>query len=188
MSKTFITSDLHFGHRGIMRFCPATRQFRDVEHMNAEMIRMWNELVNWDDTVYILGDVAFMNVRDAVEVLLQLNGKKILIAGNHDSKLIQHATFCACFAEIHQYLTVNYNGTRVSMFHYPIHEWDQCHRGAVHFHGHVHGKPTGLEQYRVRDVGMDATGRVVSLMDDMITDALRGAIKTHGDSAENGAM
>lgn len=179
--KTYITSDLHFGHANILKFNPATRQYKDVDHMNAEMIREWNETVRPDDLVYILGDVAFCNANKATGIVRSLNGRKILVAGNHDSKLIKDAGFAACFEQIHQYLTINYNGTRVSMFHYPIHEWDQCHRGAVHFHGHVHGKPTGLEEYRVRDAGMDATGRVVSLIDDMIKDALKGAIKQHGD-------
>jgi len=65
------------------------------------------------------------------------------------------------------------------MFHYPISEFDQMHRGAVHFFGHVHGKETGLEKFRARDVGMDATGRVVSRLDEMIRDALKGEIRAH---------
>lgn len=149
--------------------------------MNAEMIRAWNETVAPDDLVYILGDVAFCNAPKAVSIMRSLNGRKILVSGNHDTKLLKDADFRECFDEVHNYLTVNHNGTRISMFHYPIHEWDQCHRGAVHFHGHVHGKPTGLERYRVRDAGMDATGQVVTRIDDLIKDALRGEIKTHGD-------
>ena len=85
------------------------------------------------------------------------------------------------------YLTLKYNGDRISMFHYPIYEWDQCHRGAIHFHGHVHGKPTGLEKYRVRDAGMDAHGQIAILMDDLIADAKRGIIKGHGDSKDENA-
>lgn len=179
--KTWITSDLHFDHTNILKFNPATRVFKDVSHMNSEMIRQWNETVSPDDLVYILGDVAFCNATKATQIMRSLTGRKILIAGNHDRKLIENSEFCKTFQEIHVYLTINYNGTRVSMFHYPIHEWDQCHRGAVHFHGHVHGSPTGLERYRVRDAGMDATGKVVTLIDDLIADALRGEIKTHGD-------
>ena len=79
----------------------------------------------------------------------------------------------------YKYLDIVYNGTRVCMFHFPIFEWDQMHRGAVHFYGHVHGKKTGMEKYRARDVAFDATGRVVSNMDDMIADALKGEIRAH---------
>jgi calcineurin-like phosphoesterase family protein len=179
--KTWITSDTHWGHANILKFNPETRQYRDVEHMNASMIVAWNSSVAENDLVYHLGDFAFMSAEKARGVLDQINGKKILIAGNHDAKLCKDPGFRNRFEEIHNYHEVNCAGVKVVMLHYPIHEWNQCHRGAVHFHGHVHGKPTGLERYRVRDAGMDATGRVVSLMDDMIADALLGEIKTHGD-------
>lgn len=181
MTKTFITSDLHFGHANILKFNPDTRQYLDVDHMNSEMIKYWNNTVAHNDLVYILGDVAFCNVEKAINIFRGLTGRKILVEGNHDRKLLKNDDFRSCFEEIHTYLTINYNGSRICMFHYPIAEWDQCHRGAIHFHGHVHGKPTGLEKYRVRDAGLDATGKVVTLLDDLIRDAQRGEIKTHGD-------
>jgi hypothetical protein len=65
------------------------------------------------------------------------------------------------------------------MFHYPIAEWDQMHRGSVHFHGHLHGNVSGMEKYRCRDMGMDATGNIVTKMEDAIKDALKGEIKGH---------
>jgi calcineurin-like phosphoesterase family protein len=109
----------------------------------------------------------------------RLNGTKILIEGNHDVKNLNDAGFRACFKEVHKYLRYNHNGQVVCMFHFPIYEWDQAHRGAVHFYGHVHGKKTGLEHWRARDVAFDATGRVVSNLDDMIADACEGEIKGH---------
>jgi calcineurin-like phosphoesterase family protein len=178
--KTYITSDLHFGHANIMKFCPVTRAgFRDVTHMNETMIQEWNNVVTAEDTTYILGDFAFLPSAKAVEVLHRLNGKKILVEGNHDRKLLNDPVFRRCFEEVHQYLRIVHNGQLVVMFHYPIYEWDQMHRGAVHFYGHVHGSKTGLEKYRARDVAFDATGRVVSDMDAMIADALRGEIRAH---------
>lgn len=179
--RTFITSDLHFGHKNIMKFCPENRgHFESVEHMNEEMIRMWNDTVEVGDLTYILGDVAFLPAADAVKILKRLNGRKILIEGNHDRKLMNDPAFRSCFEETHKYHRINYNETMVVMFHYPIHfEWDQAHRGSVHFYGHVHGKKTGLEEYRARDAGYDATGNVVSLLDDMIADALSGKIPEH---------
>lgn len=180
-AKKWATSDLHFGHANILKFNPATRPFRDVQHMTEEMTRQWNEVVGPEDVVYILGDVAFCNPKKATEIVRRLNGVKVLIEGNHDRKLLKDPEFRSCFAEVHQYFTLKYNGMRVAMFHYPIHEWDQCHRGAVHLHGHVHGKKTGLEKYRVRDAGMDAHGKVVISMDEILADAMRGEIKLHGD-------
>jgi len=179
--KKWITSDLHFGHTNIMKFCPVTRgRFTDVEHMNATMIKEWNETVAPEDTVYILGDVAFCGIEKAVQILGQLNGTKILIEGNHDSKLVKDRRFASCFKEIHKYLRFRHDdGTMVVMFHFPILEWDQMHRGAVHFYGHVHGDKTGLEKYRARDAGFDSTGKVVVGLDELIQDALTGEIKPH---------
>lgn len=177
--KTFITSDTHFGHKNIIKFCPNTRgHFLDTNHMELEMIRMWNEIVSQDDIVYMLGDVAFMQPAEAVGVLNRLNGFKILIEGNHDKKLLRHPGFHSCFREVHKYLTIDYNGIRVVMFHFPILEWDQMHYGSVHFYGHVHQNLSGLEQYRARNVGFDSTGKIVWLLDDAIADALKGDIKS----------
>jgi hypothetical protein len=53
------------------------------------------------------------------------------------------------------------------------------HRGAVHFHGHLHGGVSGLERYRALDVGMDATGMIAITMDEAIRIGLKGAIKGH---------
>ena len=179
--KTWVTSDLHFGHNNIMNFCPVTRARykNDVDYMNEAMVKEWNEIVAEEDTVYILGDVAFMPAAKAVQYMHRLNGKKILIEGNHDRKLLNDPAFRAEFKEVHSYLRYNHEGQLVVMFHYPIWEWDQMHRGAVHFYGHVHGNKTGMEKYRARDVAFDATGRVVSNMDDMIADALKGEIRAH---------
>ena len=179
--QTFVTSDLHFGHKNIMNFCPVTRaRFRnDVDYMNEAMVKEWNDLIGVEDTVYILGDIAFLPAQKATEYMNRLNGTKILVEGNHDRKTLNDPSFRKCFKEVHSYLSVNYNGTKVVMFHYPIAEWDQMHRGAVHLHGHLHGGISGMEKYRCRDMGMDATGMIAITMEDAIASAMKGEIKGH---------
>lgn len=176
----WITGDLHFGHANIMKFCPVTRYgFTDVSDMREKMIAEWNKDVKPEDEVFILGDFAFLPAKDAVEILRRLNGTKILIEGNHDRKLLNDPSFRREFKEVHQYLRYNHDGQIICMFHYPIAEFDQMHRGAIHFHGHLHGNPSGLEEYRVRDMGFDATGKVVTSLEDAIADAMKGKIKGH---------
>jgi calcineurin-like phosphoesterase family protein len=147
--------------------------------MNEEMVREWNEVVNPEDLVYILGDVAFLPAPKAVHFLKRMNGRKILVEGNHDRKQLKDNSFRACFEEIHKYLDINYDGRKIVMFHYPIAEWDQMHRGSIHFHGHLHGNVSGLENFRCRDMGYDSTGQIVMLMEDAIEDARKGEIKGH---------
>jgi calcineurin-like phosphoesterase family protein len=175
--KTWITSDLHFGHKNIMSFCPVTRaRFNnDVAYMTEGMIEEWNERVDRDDLVYILGDIAFCSASDAAKIMRRLNGRKILVEGNHDRKLVKDVSFQKEFEEIHKYLDINYDGHKIVMFHYPISEWDQMHRGALHLHG---GK-SGLEQYRALDVGFDSTGEIVISMDRAIRMIKDNVVKGH---------
>lgn len=176
----WITSDLHFGHTNIMKYCPNTRRFRDVAHMNEAMIREWNDNVANDDTVYILGDFAFYIAEEAARIAQRLKGNKILIKGNHDDKLVKSEEFLSCFAAVHTYYDgYKYNKKPVIMFHYPIGQWDRMGHGSIHLHGHLHGSPSGLEKYRARDVGFDATGKVVSLLDKVCADAITGEVKAH---------
>ena len=179
--NTWVTSDLHFGHKNIMKFCPVTRaRFReDVDYMNNAMVKEWNDLIAPDDTVYILGDVAFMSGSDAGRMMGRLNGRKILIEGNHDRKTLLDATFVNSFAEIHQYLDVTYDGHNIVMFHYPIAEWDRMHRGSLHFHGHLHGNTSGMEKYRCLDVGMDSTGMIAVSIEWAISQVKNKEIKGH---------
>jgi calcineurin-like phosphoesterase family protein len=147
--------------------------------MNEQMVKEWNDLIAPEDTVYILGDVAFLPAQKAAEYMQRCNGSKILVEGNHDRKTLKDPAFRNCFTEIHKYLDVQFNETKVVMFHYPIAEWDQMHRGAVHLHGHLHGGISGMERYRCVDVGMDATGMIAISMDEAIRIGLKGAIKGH---------
>lgn len=178
--RNFVTSDLHFNHTNIMKFCPKTRgMFKDVGHMNRWMVEEWNKTVNQDDTVYILGDFAFGRVESAVELLLQLNGKLILVIGNHDKKNLKTPAFASCFFSVHDYLEVTINGKMICMFHYPILEWNQMHRGSFHFYGHVHGNKTGLEKYRAEDVSFDAQMKIVSDIDNLLIKLETREIRKH---------
>lgn len=80
--RVFLTSDLHFGHKNIIEY--EKRPFRNIEDMNAGIIKNWNKVVSNDDMVFCLGDVSFGGAEMTKECVSQLQGKKILIMGNHD--------------------------------------------------------------------------------------------------------
>ena len=75
---------------------------------------------------------------------------------------------------IRDYLEIHHNDTKVVMSHYPMAAWNQSFRGSVMLHGHLHDRLSGLEEYRIRNVGFDFTGNVVSKLDDIVADALTG--------------
>ena len=80
--NVFFTSDLHFFHKNIIRF--DNRPFTSVEEMNETLIRNWNRKVKKDDLVYILGDISWGNDEETCAIFARLNGRKVLIKGNHD--------------------------------------------------------------------------------------------------------
>jgi calcineurin-like phosphoesterase family protein len=76
-------SDTHFNHENIIEYCD--RPFKSAEHMDREIIRRWNERVKPTDTVFHLGDFMFAKGGKRPQHYLKyLNGRVILIKGNHD--------------------------------------------------------------------------------------------------------
>jgi len=78
----WFTSDHHFGHARIIELCD--RPFDSVDEMNSELVERWNARVGTEDTVYVLGDFAMGRIAETLPIVGKLNGRKILIPGNHD--------------------------------------------------------------------------------------------------------
>lgn len=172
MEKIWFTSDCHFGHKSIMKFCPETRMnITDVDELNEKMIEIWNNTVGPNDKVYILGDFSFMNAAKTEEVLKRLKGKKFLIKGNHDHWVNSHLT--SYFEAIYDYKKITIDGKRVILFHYPIVEFENMHHGAYHFHGHTHGNyfhpgrgfDVGIDNRPQKDMGLWSWDELVPIME-----------------------
>jgi calcineurin-like phosphoesterase family protein len=82
VTKTFFTSDTHFSHTNIIRYCD--RPFADTDEMDEAIIANWNAVVSPDDTVYHLGDIALGPIDKSLAKVARLNGHKIAVLGNHD--------------------------------------------------------------------------------------------------------
>lgn len=109
--------------------------------MNEALITNYNAVVGHDDVCYHLGDFAFASPNKTRWIYDRLNGRKVLIMGNHDMdpKYSGRAKLSTIFEEIHDYLELKIDGQRIVMFHFPIESWNKRHRGAIHLHGHTHG-------------------------------------------------
>jgi calcineurin-like phosphoesterase family protein len=85
MPRIFLISDNHFsdydGPDGIIPLL--NRKFDNSAEMNATMIKRWNNAVQKNDTVFNLGDFAWLK-NEMVKYANQLNGHKYFILGNHD--------------------------------------------------------------------------------------------------------
>lgn len=75
-------SDLHFGHS--KDFLYGARGFENVEDMNETIIRKWNEVVDDEDDVYMLGDLV-MGLEINCQMLRRLKGQLHIVRGNHDT-------------------------------------------------------------------------------------------------------
>lgn len=78
----FVTSDTHFGHARIIELCE--RPFQNLEEMDRELIRRWNSVVGLEDTMLHLGDLALGQREYSIGLTAELNGRKLIVPGNHD--------------------------------------------------------------------------------------------------------
>lgn len=140
------TADLHFGHKSVLRF--DRRPFPDVDAMDEAMIKLWNDRVHDDDDVYILGDFAYRNEKSEEWYLKQLKGRKHLIIGNHDTKLLKNDAAMSYFESVDKMMHVSDRGVEICLCHFPIAEWNGYYKGHTHFYGHIHNnKDTEIREF-----------------------------------------
>lgn len=146
----FVTSDTHFNHKNILDYCPISRPFGTVESMNDAIVSNWNTVVKPEDTVIHCGDF-FMGARaDIAPILERLNGKIILIRGNHDTlpRLDLYKKYNIEVKDIHYY---SYKGRFFIFCHFPIANEEfmrmvrEDNSEVILCYGHLHDNaPTGL--------------------------------------------
>lgn len=158
----YFTSDTHFGHANIIRFC--NRPFATIEEMDKELVRRWNETVPVDGIVFHLGDFAYGNAGYWKEILQKLHGRKYLIIGNHDYKNIR-AGYTEYFEHVTQQMSIRVGDQSIILNHNPFLCYGGSYRDVWQLFGHVHSGPanhTGLDHPRLKmlfplqyDVGVD---------------------------------
>lgn len=137
----YVTSDLHFNHLGILRTCRP--QFKTVEEHNEFVIKNYNSVVGKDDLVYILGDLGFTPIKDLKPLVSRLNGRKILVLGNHDKGTVGEYRAMG-FIEVYDHPL--YYSKNIILSHEPIKEaLDNPY--VYNIHGHLHKSKLKLPNY-----------------------------------------
>lgn len=181
---TWFTSDHHFGHVNIIKYC--NRPFNSVAHMNSIMESSWNSVVAPNDTVYYLGDFA-MQPHMVTEILPRLNGSKILVAGNHDrchpnignpDRWLQ-TYLDAGFNSVHVDLELEIGGQNVLLHHFPYRSESEpkqkyygqrpVDNGRWLIHGHVHDRwklsgrqiNVSVENWNFEPVSLEAISGII---------------------------
>lgn len=129
----YFTADLHFGHKNIIRF--DNRPFATIEEMDNTIIRNWNDKVEDNDEVYILGDISWYKEDKTCDILSKLKGKKHLIKGNHDHISSNMRKY---FYSINDYKEIKVDDVNIVLCHYPITFFNKHHYGSYMLYGHVH--------------------------------------------------
>lgn len=183
MPNIFFTSDNHFSHHNIIKYCDRPwgnfERFKGINEedmeddmlqdyknelfsaslkMNEEMIKRHNEVVGPKDWVFNLGDFfCGKSAKEAEEVFHALNGKKFLIKGNHDKKITfklpWERQYDILYLKIRSVPGWQNHKDEVFLSHYSHRVWNKSFHGVGHLWGHSHG---GMDFYKNSfDVGVD---------------------------------
>lgn len=178
--KLFITSDWHLGHANAIIY--DERPFETTEEMERVLIKRFNATVPPDGITYFVGDMGRIN--HMKKVIDQLNGRKILILGNHDRKMnrmyhqgFDHVMYGVQLVIAHQIVTISHcpltgvfrEDTTLMRGHVAGQCWhrEEVNRkfsfpddGQFHLHGHVHFRPGKgeLKSGRQWDIGVPGNG------------------------------
>ena len=132
--KRFVIADLHFGHQNVIEY--EFRPFINSEEMDKRMIELWNSTVGKEDLVYVLGDFSLSRRKDILANLVnQLNGRKILIMGNHDTRKPKDYIECGFEVATRKPMMVE---PGVILMHEPFNDSTLIAPNYIYFYGHVH--------------------------------------------------
>jgi len=137
----FFTSDEHFFHMNIIKYC--SRPFGSIGEMHDTIINNHNEVVGKKDIVIHAGDFSW-NKNKTIEIIKRLNGQHIFLQGSHDKwtkdKLLQ-------------IWEKTIDGQHIVVSHYAMRVWPKSHYGSWQLYGHSHGKLPALNNQL--DIGVD---------------------------------
>ena len=146
MTKVWFTSDTHFSHFNILDY--TGRPYQTTMGMEYDIVEKWNRKVSPEDIVYFLGDFTLKGEETIVPILKKLNGRIVLIKGNHDRKNCLHL-----FTEVYNSLYIVLGDSVIELVHNPRNAKQDAD---MVFCGHVHEIwKEKQELVRIYNVGVD---------------------------------
>lgn len=132
--KLFITSDLHFSHFNICKYCH--RPFTSRSDMDNTLIENWNSVVPEDGIVVCCGDFMLIhkpNTEAYLKFMRKLNGNILLIRGNHDRIPLNESPNGKLIAVVDKAF-IEVDGVKIYAEHYPCCAFN----GDYQVFGHIH--------------------------------------------------
>jgi calcineurin-like phosphoesterase family protein len=196
VSRVFFTADTHLGHANIIKYCnrpyltdrdrEALESFggvwprertdyritrEAVDMMDTALIDNINDIVGYDDTLWIEGDFAFPGKHDTHNVCKRYRDRIVcrnvnLILGNHDKV----GTNCpvSLFQEVTLQKTIYVGSQKIVLNHCAAAIWFDSHKKnpAWMLYGHSHGTAEKwldkvMPGRRSMDVGVDNAAKIL---------------------------
>lgn len=161
-TNLFFTSDIHFFHNNIIKYC--NRPFSNIVEMNNKIVENWNSVVPKNGVTFILGDLSFGSenvIPELKKLIHNMNGRKILIPGNHDSFVLDKpiSEMIEIFPQLCEISVKDSSFQRgkinITMCHYALKTWNKAHHGSWHLYGHSHASMPDDPNSKSMDVGID---------------------------------
>ena len=137
--KLFFTSDTHWGHFNICKYCH--RPFESRSQMDNYLITAWNAVVPQDGIVVHCGDLMLPhdnNIKEYMHYLNKLNGRVLLLRGNHDR--IDLMTENEKLISVQDKAMIEVDSIKIYAEHYPC----AAFNGDYHVYGHIHTLSDGV--------------------------------------------
>ena len=176
MSRIWLTSDTHFGHDREFLYGP--RGFQSIWEHDQQIIKNWNEVVNPDDDIFLLGDCMLGDNYYGLSCLKQLKGNIHIIRGNHctDTRMELYNT-CYNVVEICEGKFLKACGRYFYLCHYPtiVSNFDddkplKAKMTSICGHSHTKDKFQDMDKGIIYHVELDAHGNYPVLIDTVIED------------------
>lgn len=145
----YFTSDWHFCHDREFLYGP--RGFTNPHDMNAAIIKNYNEIIQPDDDVYVLGDCMLNDNEEGMKCIKQLKGRIHIIRGNHDSPArLELYRNCYNVVEVCDAKFLVIKGYNIFLSHYPsiVSNYDAdrpLNKRTISICGHSHTKDKWLD-------------------------------------------
>lgn len=142
----WFTSDTHFGHANIIRYCD--RPYASLAEMDDALVANWNQTVRPNDIIYHLGDFTLGGQEQAHAYFTRLKGRISVVPGGHDKGWVSKREYFSKSGHpvvmLPPLVTIKLqisglNQSKVIVLcHYAMRIWDRSHYGSWHLYGHSH--------------------------------------------------
>lgn len=165
--KVFFTSDLHFCHKNIIKYCK--RPYSNTYEMNNDIIKVINSYANNNDYLFNLGDIGMSGSNVLLQLYSKIDANQFLISGNHDRKSLLNKLdmIFTCMFKEKTVLNIDYNGIEyiVYLSHYPrVLDYVDDDK-TIFLYGHLHEKELEDCRWNEMNIGWDRFQKPISFQE-----------------------